>query len=139
MTSRRGLYSLVCGSPFAVLSGGRAGGEHLRPCVSRYKGASCSERRARPSRRRTVGVDFRRRWGALDEPAGSCDSEGVGRACPARFPSRQLSSSHIRGQGCAVTARLLDAREVAELLNVPVPWLRESRSGAIPCVPLGRM
>jgi excisionase family DNA binding protein len=35
--------------------------------------------------------------------------------------------------------RLLDAAEVAELLNVPVSWVREStRSGAMPCVSLGR-
>ena len=38
-----------------------------------------------------------------------------------------------------MTARLLDAREVAERLNVPVSWVREStRSGAMPCVELGR-
>jgi excisionase family DNA binding protein len=35
--------------------------------------------------------------------------------------------------------RLLEAAEVAELLNVPVTWVREqTRSGAIPCVELGR-
>jgi excisionase family DNA binding protein len=35
--------------------------------------------------------------------------------------------------------RLLEAREVAELLGVPVRWVREhTRSGAIPHVPLGR-
>jgi excisionase family DNA binding protein len=35
--------------------------------------------------------------------------------------------------------RLLDAREVAEWLGVPVSWVREStRSGAMPCVELGR-
>ena len=34
--------------------------------------------------------------------------------------------------------RLLDAHEVADLLNVPVSWVREStRSGAMPCVELG--
>jgi excisionase family DNA binding protein len=38
-----------------------------------------------------------------------------------------------------VTDRLLDAHEVAERLNVPVSWVREStRSGAMPCVELGR-
>lgn len=38
-----------------------------------------------------------------------------------------------------MTERLLDANEVAELLNVPVSWVREStRSKAIPCVRLGR-
>ncbi len=37
------------------------------------------------------------------------------------------------------TDRLLDAIEVAELLHVPVSWVREStRSGAIPHVALGR-
>ena len=35
--------------------------------------------------------------------------------------------------------RLLDAREVAEWLGVPVSWVREStRSGTIPHVRLGR-
>jgi excisionase family DNA binding protein len=35
--------------------------------------------------------------------------------------------------------RLLTAAEVAKLLNVPVSWVREStRSGAMPCVRLGR-
>jgi excisionase family DNA binding protein len=34
---------------------------------------------------------------------------------------------------------LLDAEEVAEWLSVPVSWVREStRSGAMPCVELGR-
>lgn len=38
-----------------------------------------------------------------------------------------------------MTGRLLDAREVAERLGVPESWVRESaRSGAIPCVRLGR-
>lgn len=38
-----------------------------------------------------------------------------------------------------MTDRLLDAREVAELLHVPVSWVREStRSGAMPHVELGR-
>jgi excisionase family DNA binding protein len=38
-----------------------------------------------------------------------------------------------------VTGRLLDAAEVADRLGVPVSWVRESaRSGAIPCVRLGR-
>jgi excisionase family DNA binding protein len=38
-----------------------------------------------------------------------------------------------------MTDRLLDANEVAERLNVPVSWVREStRSGAMPCVELGR-
>jgi excisionase family DNA binding protein len=39
----------------------------------------------------------------------------------------------------AVSDRLLDAHEVAELLAVPVSWVREStRSGAMPHVELGR-
>ena len=38
-----------------------------------------------------------------------------------------------------VTDRLLDAKEVAEWLNVPVSWVREStRAGAMPCLELGR-
>jgi excisionase family DNA binding protein len=38
-----------------------------------------------------------------------------------------------------VSERLLTAAEVAELLHVPVSWVREStRSGAMPCVELGR-
>ena len=38
-----------------------------------------------------------------------------------------------------MTERLLTADEVADLLAVPVTWVRESsRSGAIPCVRLGR-
>jgi excisionase family DNA binding protein len=38
-----------------------------------------------------------------------------------------------------VTERLLTADDVAKLLNVPVSWVREStRSGAMPCVELGR-
>jgi excisionase family DNA binding protein len=38
-----------------------------------------------------------------------------------------------------MTDKLLEAREVAELLSVPVGWVREhTRSGAIPCVELGR-
>jgi excisionase family DNA binding protein len=38
-----------------------------------------------------------------------------------------------------VSERLLTAEEVAELLNVPVSWVREStRSGAIPHIELGR-
>lgn len=38
-----------------------------------------------------------------------------------------------------MTERLLEAREVAELLSVPVGWVREhTRSGAIPSIELGR-
>jgi excisionase family DNA binding protein len=38
-----------------------------------------------------------------------------------------------------MTDRLLDATEIAERLHVPVSWVREStRSGAMPCVELGR-
>lgn len=38
-----------------------------------------------------------------------------------------------------MTDRLLTADEVAELLAVPVSWVREStRAGAMPCVELGR-
>jgi excisionase family DNA binding protein len=39
----------------------------------------------------------------------------------------------------AVSDQLLDAGQVAELLNVPVGWVREhTRSGALPHVELGR-
>ena len=38
-----------------------------------------------------------------------------------------------------MTDRLLEAKDVAELLAVPVGWVREhTRSGANPHVPLGR-
>jgi excisionase family DNA binding protein len=38
-----------------------------------------------------------------------------------------------------MTEKLLDANEVAELLSVPVGWVREhTRTGAIPHVALGR-
>jgi excisionase family DNA binding protein len=38
-----------------------------------------------------------------------------------------------------VTERLVDAKAVAELLGVPVSWVREqTRAGAIPHVRLGR-
>jgi excisionase family DNA binding protein len=41
--------------------------------------------------------------------------------------------------GSGVTDRLLDAKEVAELLNVPVSWVRETtRAGHLPSVALGR-
>jgi excisionase family DNA binding protein len=36
-------------------------------------------------------------------------------------------------------SKLLDAAEVAELLNVPVSWVRqETRAGRMPCLELGR-
>ena len=38
-----------------------------------------------------------------------------------------------------MSERLLDASEVADRLGVPVSWVRESaRSGAMPCLHLGR-
>ena len=38
-----------------------------------------------------------------------------------------------------MSEKLLDANEVAELLSVPVGWVREhTRSGAIPSIELGR-
>jgi excisionase family DNA binding protein len=38
-----------------------------------------------------------------------------------------------------VSERLVDAHVVAKRLGVPVSWVREStRSGAMPCVALGR-
>ena len=51
----------------------------------------------------------------------------------------QRRSALPEADGTSVTERLLDACEVAERLGVPVSWVRESaRSGAIPCVRLGR-
>jgi excisionase family DNA binding protein len=42
-------------------------------------------------------------------------------------------------EGISVSERLLDAKAVAERLGVPETWVRESaRSGAMPCVRLGR-
>lgn len=38
-----------------------------------------------------------------------------------------------------MTDRLLEAHEVAELLAVPVSWVRrETRAGRMPCLELGR-
>lgn len=38
-----------------------------------------------------------------------------------------------------MSERLLDAKAIAERLGVPETWVRESaRSGAMPCVQLGR-
>jgi len=38
-----------------------------------------------------------------------------------------------------VSERLLNAEDVAQLLNVPVSWVRqETRAGRIPCLELGR-
>jgi excisionase family DNA binding protein len=38
-----------------------------------------------------------------------------------------------------VSDRLLEAKDVAELLSVPVGWVREqTRAGNLPCVALGR-
>jgi excisionase family DNA binding protein len=49
-----------------------------------------------------------------------------------------LRSFHLWG-AVKLTDRLLDAREVADWLGVPVSWVREStRSGAMPYVELGR-
>lgn len=45
----------------------------------------------------------------------------------------------MSGSVRAAADRLLEADEVAELLGVPVRWVREhTRSGSIPHVPLGR-
>ena len=51
-----------------------------------------------------------------------------------------LMCSVVRSwRGGYVNDRLMTASEVAELLSVPVSWVREStRSGVIPCVELGR-
>ncbi len=41
--------------------------------------------------------------------------------------------------GSGMTDRLLEAKEVADLLAVPIGWVREhTRSGAIPSIELGR-
>ena len=38
-----------------------------------------------------------------------------------------------------MTERLLDAHEIAELLHVPVTWVRaEARADRLPCLRLGR-
>lgn len=38
-----------------------------------------------------------------------------------------------------MSERLVDAAAIAEILSVPISWVREqTRSGAIPHVPLGR-
>jgi excisionase family DNA binding protein len=45
----------------------------------------------------------------------------------------------LRREASRVTDRLLDANELAEVLAVPVTWVREhTRSGAIPHLELGR-
>jgi excisionase family DNA binding protein len=45
----------------------------------------------------------------------------------------------VPGQRSDEPRRLLDAREAAALLNVPVSWVRqETRAGRIPHVKLGR-
>jgi excisionase family DNA binding protein len=45
----------------------------------------------------------------------------------------------VDGLGEAVSGRLLTAEEVAELLSVPVTWVRaETRAGRLPHLTLGR-
>jgi len=58
-------------------------------------------------------------------------------------PSSPVSSSSDSSSADSPRARaedrLLDAADVAALLNVPVRWVREaSRDGRLPCVRLGR-
>ena len=65
------------------------------------------------------------------------DAEG---RCVAREPTDAPRRMWCRSgvQVDDVTERLLTADEVAELLSVPVNWVREStHSGAIPCVRSG--
>ncbi len=58
-------------------------------------------------------------------------------APPSRLRDRFLTQTP-RARGKRVTDRLLTADEVAELLAVPVRWVRDhTRSGLIPCVHLG--
>ncbi len=53
--------------------------------------------------------------------------------------SSMAPASASRVEGLSVTDRLLEAREVAELLSVPVSWVRaETRAGRLPHVCLGR-
>jgi excisionase family DNA binding protein len=57
---------------------------------------------------------------------------------PARRPPDGLDDSTATPGGSA-SDRLLDAAEVAELLNVPTRWVREhSRNGHLPSIRLGR-
>ena len=67
----------------------------------------------------------------------------LSRASARGFRQRCCVSSEARTSGRIgrgrMSERLLTAEEVAELLAVPVSWVREStRSGAMPCVRLGR-
>jgi excisionase family DNA binding protein len=53
--------------------------------------------------------------------------------------ARDASDALARAGEARVDDRLLDAGEVAELLNVPVRWVRDAtRDGRIPCLRLGR-
>src|SRR5579859_7874574 len=53
--------------------------------------------------------------------------------------THRQSGASLERSRCGVTDRLLDAGEVADRLNVPKSWVLESaRSGALPCLKLGR-
>ena len=53
--------------------------------------------------------------------------------------ARVSVTEHDAGLGGAATDRLLTAFEVAELLSVPIGWVREhTRGGNLPSVELGR-
>ena len=61
------------------------------------------------------------------------------RRCPPPTATSDASAAMAAGRDAVVSDRLLEAKEVAELLAVPESWVREStRSGAIPVVELGR-
>lgn len=68
----------------------------------------------------------------------ACATEGLGiRRDADALPSGERT--YVRVEDRFMSERLLDAQEVAERLHVPVSWVREStRSGAMPCVELGR-
>jgi excisionase family DNA binding protein len=53
--------------------------------------------------------------------------------------AREVNSSFAGGLVTFDADRLLEAREVAAMLGVPISWVRrESREGDMPCLRLGR-
>ena len=82
--------------------------------------------------------EFRaRRLSLLRLPRGKAGTHVRRYTVGPRAPSGPPGRGH-RGHG-GVNGRLLDAVEVVDRLSVPVSWVRESaRSGATPCVRLGR-
>lgn len=63
-----------------------------------------------------------------------------GGAVTSRPRPPESSAPFNRADGLPIeTARLLDAAEVADLLNIPERWVREAtRAGKLPCVVLGK-